>query len=297
MIFIRDFFMLNDLKHRLYDLMEVPAYKNNTGWYYEFFMMGLILMNGVALIAGTVDWIQQQYESLLIPFEYISVVIFSVEYIILLWVCTQNHKYHDPVMGRIRYAMTPIAIINLVSVLPALIPFLIPVNLSSLRLFRLFRMIRLLKLTKYSDSLKTLMKALDSRKEQLIMTCIITGFLVVVASIFMFYAETAENPSPAFADIPHTIWWAFVKLSPISNEPGVPVTVNGKMIMSLLAILEIGIFAIPAGIMAGAFDEQWKADKSRKQLNECKKDLNQIKKGICPHCRQPFDIIQEEGED
>lgn len=68
--------MLNHLKHRLYELMEVPAYKNNTGWYYEFFMMGLILLNGLAMIVGTVDWIQQQYDWILIPFEIVSVLIF-----------------------------------------------------------------------------------------------------------------------------------------------------------------------------------------------------------------------------
>jgi len=271
--------------------MEVPAYKNNTGWYYEFFMMGLILLNGIALIVGTIDWVQQQFDWILVPFEIISVLIFTIEYIILLWVCTERKEYSDPIKGRIKYAMTPIAIINLVSVLPAFIPFLLPVNLQSLRLLRLFRMIRLLKLTKYSDSLKTLIKALDSRKEQLIMTCIITALLVVLASIFMFYAEASENPSPAFSDIPHTIWWAFVKLSPISAEPGTPITMTGKMILSLLAIIEIGIFAIPAGIMASAFDEQWKADKkdNKKQLNECKTELKQVHDGICPHCKQPFD--------
>jgi voltage-gated potassium channel len=283
--------MLNALKHRLYELMEVPAYKNNTGWFYEFFMMGLILLNGIAMIIGTVDWIQLQYDWILGPFEIISVLIFSIEYIILLWVCTERKEYSDPIRGRIKYAMTPIAIINLVSVLPAFVPFLLPIDLRSLRLFRLFRMIRLLKLTKYSDSLKTLIKVLDSRKEQLIMTCLITAFLVLIAAIFMFYAETGENISPAFSDIPHTIWWSFVKLSPISTEPGAPVTMNGKMILSLLAIIEIGIFAIPAGIMAGAFEEQWKADKkeNKKQLTECKIELKQVHNGICPHCKQPFD--------
>jgi voltage-gated potassium channel len=283
--------MFNDLKHQLYELMEVPAYKNNTGWYYEFFMMGLILLNGIAMIIGTVDWIQLQYDWILLPFEIVSVLIFSIEYIILLWVCTEHKEYSDPIWGRIKYAMTPIAIINLVSVLPAFVPFLLPIDLRSLRLFRLFRMIRLLKLTKYSDSLKTLLKVLDSRKEQLIMTCLITAFLVLIAAIFMFYAETGENSSPAFSDIPHTIWWSFVKLSPISTEPGAPVTMNGKVILSLLAIIEIGIFAIPAGIMAGAFEEQWKADKknNKRQLTECKTELKQVLNGICPHCKQPFD--------
>lgn len=291
--------MLHEIKHTLYDLMEVPAYENNKGWIYEFFMMGLILLNGIALILGTVDWVQQQYDWFLIPFEIVSVVIFTIEYLVLLWVCTENKKYSDPIRGRIKYAMTPIAIINLVSVLPAFIPFILPINLSALRMIRLFRILRLLKLTKYSNSLKTLYRAVNSRKEQLIMTCLIIGFLVVIASIFIFYAENGHNPEPAFADIPHTLWWSFVKLSPISTEPGTPVTIWGKVVASSLAILEIGIFAIPAAIMANAFEEQWKNDRSAKdkELRECRSELRAARRRHCPHCNGELDErMVENGE-
>lgn len=192
------------------------------------------------------------------------------------------------------WELTPIALINLISVLPGIIPLLFPINLSALRMIRLFRIFRLLKLTKYSNSLKTLTRALDSRKEQLIMTCVIIGLFVVIASIFIFYAENGENPSPAFADIPHTLWWSFVKLSPISTEPGTPITMWGKVVVSFLAILEIGIFAIPAGIMASAFDEQWKSDRAaREQLKECKRELRAVKRGVCPHCNG----VLEEGHE
>jgi len=284
--------VFGELKHRLYEIMEVPAYKNNRGWGYEFFMMALILANGIALIVGSVDWIQQQYGWFLIPFEIVSVLIFTAEYFILLWVCTENKHYKDPIRGRLKYAVTPIALINLISILPVLFPLVLPHDLQSLRLLRLFRMFRLLKLTKYSDSLKTLMKAVDSRKEQLIMTLIITAFLVVIAATFMYYAESGENPSPAFSDIPHTIWWSFVKISPISEEPGNPVTTTGKMIMSLLAIIEIGIFAIPAGIMASAFDEQWKSDRDHKEklLKECETKIHNLRMVSCPHCSTQIDL-------
>lgn len=283
--------MIQEIRQYLYATMEVPSSIDNQGWNYEVFMMVLIFLNAIAMIIGTVSSIQLQYDWFLIPFEYFSIIIFTIEYILLLWVCTENKEYSDPVMGRIRYAMTPIAIINLVSVLPAFIPFLAPFDLRALRMIRLFRVFRILKLSKYSDSLKTLFKALDAKKEQLLMTFLIIIFLVFMASIFIYYAENGDNPSPAFSDIPHTIWWGMVKLSPISEESGYPITGGGKMIASGLALLEIGIFAIPAGIMASAFEEQIRIDRDEKdrRLKECEIELDQIKEGICPHCKRPFD--------
>ena len=152
---------------------------------------------------------------------------------------------------------TPVALINLLSVLPAFIPLLIPFDLRALRLLRLFRIIRLLKLTKYSDSLKIIFRALDAKKEQFILTFIAVIVFVIITSIFVYYAETGENPSEAFADLPHTIWWGMETLSPVSAEDAVPITMTGKLIMTTYALLQIAIFAIPAGIMCSAFDEEW----------------------------------------
>jgi voltage-gated potassium channel len=283
--------MLKKIRAYLYATLEVHSMEDEQGGYFEAFMMGLIFANAVAMIMGTVPSVQLHYKWFLIPFEYISIAIFSLEYILLLWVCTENPEYRDPVYGRIRYAMTPIALINLVSVLPAFIPVLSPYDLRALRLFRLFRFFRILKLTKYSDSLKTLFRALESKKEQLFMTFLIIVLLVVMASVFIFYAENGDNPNPAFNDLPSTIWWGLVKLSPNSNESGYPVTAAGKMIASGLALLEIGIFAIPAGIMASAFQEQ--LNENRKEPDEniavCDTEISRNNGlTVCPHCGKPL---------
>lgn len=280
--------MIREIRQYLYATMEVPSAIDDQGWYYEVFMMVLIFSNVVAMIIGTVPSIQLEYDWFLIPFEFFSTIIFTIEYTLLLWVCTEQKEYSDPVWGRIRYAMTPIAIINLVSILPWIIPSLVPFDLQALRIFRLFRVFRILKLSNYSDSLKTLFKALDAKKEQLLMTFLIIIVLVVMASIFIYYAENGDNPSPAFSDIPHTIWWGIVKLSPISNESGYPITFGGKTIASVLALLEIGIFAIPAGIMASAFEEQFRIDRDKKdnRLKECEIKLVQNKERVCPHCNR-----------
>lgn len=288
--------MIQKIREYLYATMEVPASIDNQGWYYELFMMGLISLNAFAMIIGTVPWIQQQYDWLLTPFEYISIIIFTIEYLLLLWVCTENEEYKDPISGRIKYALTPIAIINLVSVLPAFIPFLAPFDLRALRMIRLFRVFRILKLSKYSDSLKTLFRALNAKKEQLLMTFLIILFIVVLSSVFIYYAENGENPSPAFSDIPQTIWWGIVTLSPISNESAYPITVTGKMIASIIALLEIAIFAIPAGIMCSAFEEQCNIDRAEKEkkLAECKIELTTIREGFCPHCMRPYSTEHDE---
>jgi voltage-gated potassium channel len=266
----------------LYDTMEVPASEDQQGLVYELFMAVLIILNAVAMIVGTVSSVQQQYEWILNPFEYFSILIFTVEYILLIWVCTESPLYNDPVRGRIRYMLTPIALINLASFLPAYIPFLIPFDLRALRILRLFRIIRLLKLTKYSDSLKIIFRAIDAKKEQFILTFIAVIVFVIITSIFIFYAENGENPSESFSDIPRTIWWGLETLSPVSSEDAVPITVTGKLIMTLYALLQIAVFAIPAGIMCSAFDEQW-----AKEYDDQKAAAEQALENrvvSCPHC-------------
>ncbi|HZK29862.1 MAG TPA: ion transporter [Methanoregula sp.] len=283
--------MLRKLRANLYATMEVPAIEDNQGGYYEVLMMSLIFANAFAMIVATVPSIKLNYDWFLMPFEHISIIIFSLEYLLLLWVCTENPAYQDPVYGRIRYAMTPIALINLISVIPAFIPVLEPYDLRVLRMFRLFRFFRILKLTKYSDSIQTLFKALDAKKEQLFMTLVIFILLVVMASVFLFYAENGANESAAFNDIPSTIWYSMVTLNPMSNEEGYPVTVAGKLIAAGLALLEIGIFAIPAGIMASAFEEQYnekQKDKDEKPT-VCEEEFTR-KDGPprCPHCGKSY---------
>jgi voltage-gated potassium channel len=267
--------------------MEVDSIEDKQGGYYEILMMGLIFANALAMIVDTVPSIKLNYDWFLMPFEQISIIIFSAEYILLLWVCTENPEYRDPVHGRIRYAMTPVALINLLSVMPAFIPVLQPYDLRALRMFRLFRFFRILKLTKYSDSLKTLFRALDAKKEQLFMTLVIIVLLVVMTSVFLFYAENGTNESAVFDDLPSTIWWGLITLNPMSNEEGYPVTVAGKLISAGMALLEIGIFAIPAGIMASAFEEEYK-EKEKEQ--EGQRTVCETESGrndgptVCPHC-------------
>lgn len=283
-----DVSLVGRLRRFLYDTMEVPASEDRQGLVYELFMSVLIILNAIAMIIGTVGAIQQEYDWILAPFEYFSLIIFSVEYVILLWVCTENPEFSDPVRGRINYILTPVALINLLSVLPAFIPFLVSFDLRALRLLRLFRIIRLLKLTKYSDSLKIIFRALDAKKEQFILTFVAVIVFVIITSIFVYYAENGTNPAEAFSDLPHTIWWGLETLSPVSGEDAVPITVTGKMIMTVYALLQIAIFAIPAGIMCSAFDEQWAKEYDASFRAPVDPPVARVQIS-CPHCAQTFE--------
>jgi voltage-gated potassium channel len=279
--------LVGKLKKYLYDTMEVPASEDQQGLVYELFMSVLIVLNAIAMIIGTVGAIQQEFDWILAPLEYFSLVIFSVEYILLLWVCTESPAFSDPIRGRFNYMLTPVAVINLLSVLPAFIPLLIPFDLRALRLLRLFRIIRLLKLTKYSDSLKIIFRALDAKKEQFILTFVAVIVFVIITSIFVYYAETGENPAEAFSDLPHTIWWGMETLSPVSGEDAVPITMTGRLIMTTYALLQIAIFAIPAGIMCSAFDEEWAKEH---EARTCAAEAASSKTLVsCPHCEKSFE--------
>src|SRR5262249_49718089 len=157
------------------------------------------------------------------------------------------------VIGRLRYVLSPMALVDLVAVLPSLIPGG-TLDLRFARSIRLFRLLRSLKLARYSRSLQTLGRVLQSRKEQLGVTRFAGMVLLVCAACSIYFAEHEAQPK-SFPHIPAAMWWGVVTLTTVGYGDVYPVTALGKTIASVIAILGIGLFALPAGIVAGGFAE------------------------------------------
>ena len=138
-----------DLKTRISGILE-PGDEDSR--YFDPFIMGLILLNVAAVVLATVDWLYLRYASFFNAFEIFSVAVFTVEYILRVWSCTANPEFKDPVRGRLRFMVTPLALIDLLAVLPFYLPFVFP-DLRFMRALRLFRLFRVLKLARYSSIL------------------------------------------------------------------------------------------------------------------------------------------------
>ena len=258
-----------DLKSRILGILE-PGDEDSR--YFDPFIIGLIFLNVAAVVLETVDWINLRYAALFNAFEIFSVAVFTVEYTLRVWSCTANPDFKDPVRGRLRFMVTPLALIDLMAVLPFYLPFVFA-DLRIMRALRLFRLLRVLKLARYSDSLKTFVEVLRLKKEELLLMLFAIMILLVVSSSLMYDVENEAQPD-AFSSIPAAMWWGIVTLATVGYGDVYPVTPWGKLIGSIVVILGIGLFALPTGVLASGFAEVLARRKEDKKNAEM----------ICPHC-------------
>jgi voltage-gated potassium channel len=231
-------------------------------------IQALIAVNVVALVAETVPSIGASYATHFAVLERVSIAIFSVEYVLRIASCTVDARFRRPVLGRLRYALTPMAVIDLLAVAPAYLPW-VAADLRELRAVRLMRVFRVLKLGRYSRAVRSLGSAILSRKEELAIVGFAMGILLLLASSLLYFAERDAQPV-AFGSIPAAAWWGVATLTTVGYGDVAPVTVLGKLAASLVAFMGIGLFALPAGILGSAFVEQL---RRQKRCPHCGKDL------------------------
>lgn len=242
------------LKSRTYQILEKAEKGDKTSLIFDIFILTLIILNVISVPLETVKGLYNQYSSIFWYFEIISVIIFTIEYILRLWSCTSSIKYKRRIIGRIKFLSTMPLLIDLFAILPFYIPMIIPVDLRFIRILRLFRMFRIFKMGRYSNSLVIIVTVLKRKKEELVMTLVFTILLIFIASTLMYYAESSTQPDK-FTSIPATFWWGICTLTTVGYGDVFPVTPLGKIFSGVISLLGIGIVALPSGILASGFTE------------------------------------------
>lgn len=261
------------LRQRCFEILEVASAGDPASRLFDLAMITLIIANVLAVILGTVGSIQARYGTFLYAFEVFSVAVFTVEYLLRVWSCSVDPRYAHGLRGRLRFAARPLLVIDLLAILPFYLAFL-AVDLRVLRAFRLFRLVRIAKLARYSRSLQALGRVMWLKKEELVLTVFALFVLLIVASTLVYYAEREAQPE-VFSSVPAAMWWGVATLTTVGYGDVYPVTWLGKAMAAVVAVLGIGMFALPAGILGSGFMEalQERAEAPRR----------------CPHCGEPLE--------
>ena len=222
----------------------------------------LIFLNVLAVIYETVDGLYAAYKAWFDGFEYFSIGVFTLEYIVRLTLCVKDKRFQRPVVGRLKYALTPLALVDLFSVLPFYLPLIFPFDLRFIRIVRLLRVFRILKIGHYSEKLSLIKKVIHAKRGELMVTLLMAFIILVLNSCLIYFAEHDAQPV-AFPDIPSTIWWCFMTLSTMGYKDIVPITTFGKLVHVVDTFVGIGLFALPAGILGEGFVEE--ISKKRKR--------------------------------
>ena len=243
--------MAESLRTRIYKIVESTHPDDLHGQWFDYFIVALIITNVIAVILETVEGLYVAYTEFFTGFELFSVAVFTVEYLVRLWVVVDspNENYRHPFNGRLRYAVTPMALIDIAAILPFYLSLLIPVDL---RFMRVFRLLRLLKLTRYSTALQTLGAVLYDQRRTLGASIFVMLILLVFSSSIIYLVEKDAQPE-AFSSIPKAMWWGLATLTTVGYGDVTPATGIGKVFGATIMILGIGMAALPAGILATGF--------------------------------------------
>lgn len=260
------------LQKRCWEILEVAKAGDKASKVVDYLMLLLICLNILAVIIGSIQSVQSEFGYYLNLFEGFSVFIFTIEYLLRIWSCVSEQRFQSPILGRIKWMLSPMALIDLLAILPFYIPFF-TIDLRFMRIFRLFRIIRILKLARYYQSLQLIKTVILTKKEELILSLVSMLVLLIFASTFIYYCENEAQPE-AYPNIPAAMWWAVVTLTTVGYGDVYPITVVGKLFAALIAIAGVGMVALPTGIIGAGFIEEIQKQKTKR-----------IK---CPHCGKEF---------
>ena len=263
------------MRGRVWEIVESDQGGNRVSLGFDLFILVAIAVSIVGLVLGTVERINDRAPELFITIEIVTVGIFTVEWLLRIWSCVDDPsgKYRHPVTGRIRYALSPIALVDLVAILPFYAVLFFPDAGLDLRFLRAVRLAaRVARLSRYSKTMTIMSRVLSNASRELIAVIVVMALLLLIASSLMYFAEHESQPD-TFASIPASMWWAIITVTTVGYGDAIPVTIWGRILTAALAVFGIGIIALPAGILGNGFVEE---TRRQRRLMESE--------NRCPHC-------------
>lgn len=239
------------LRHKVHLVLEAGRNSGRLGLLFEIFLIILIVANAVAVSLDSIPRYAAAYGRWFQWFEVVSVAIFTIEYALRVWTAPEDPRYVErPVADRLRYMAQPYMVIDLIAIAPAYIALFMP--FADLRILRLFRLFRLLKIARYSPAVSTLIHVLSLERRALFGTLLLLLCLTCLCAEAMYIIEGQAQPR-VFGDLPSCMYWAIITLTTVGYGDVTPITAAGRFLAGITAVMGLGLFALPVGIIASAF--------------------------------------------
>lgn len=227
-------------------------------------LFALIVLNALLVFVETTPDLPSATAAAMLAFGLASSVCFAVEYAARLWIADLVHPQASPCRARVRYALSPMGLIDLLAFAPGLLVLVVPLSPSTLNAARIVRLVRLVKLSRYMRGLRSVSRVLRKRRSEIVAAFMVLALLTVTASVLMYEIEHPVQPEK-FDSVFTGMYWAMTTITSTGYGDLVPVTAPGRLVGFLTMVLSIAVVAIPAGIFSAGFVSEFKAQDARER--------------------------------
>jgi len=237
-------------RDRLLEILDKGRADDTVSKICDYFLSILIILNLVSICLESIDSIDFTYGHLFYIFEIFSLVIFTTEYFLRIWVAASNSEVANSILERrLKYIFSLTGLIDLIAILPGILQF-VGVGLD-LRWLRIMRLIRLLKISHYTSAFDDLFEVLIEERKPLAATLYLLLVAIFFSSSCLYLIE--GDVQSAFVSIPESMWWSVVTLTTVGYGDVSPITPLGKFIGALTSIIGVLTVAMMTGIVSSAF--------------------------------------------
>jgi voltage-gated potassium channel len=242
------------VRRRCYEILEQGPVGDRTSMLVDRLLVLLILINLVAVALESMPDLAARYGRWFDAIELVSLIAFTLEYGLRLWIAVEHRPYRhqSPARARWNYMKSAAGIVDLLAILPFWLALMFP---ADLRAILVVRAIRFLKIARYSPAMRSLLEVIYRERRALIGCVVILIGTTFIAASLMHLAEARAQPDK-FGTVPDAMWWAIVTLGTIGYGDVVPITVIGKLIAGVTIFLGLIMVALPVGIIASGFAEE-----------------------------------------
>ena len=246
---------MKDAQYRIYQLLEKAEEGDKASRVVDVGLSVLVFVNVIAVSLETVDSLRQAYAGLFWWVETVSVTLFAIEYSLRFWSvgASAAERGITPLKARLSYMFSPTGIIDLVAILPSLLPLLF--GSIDLRWLRILRLARLFKFSHYTSALEDLISSVRRERQAFVATIYLLFLALMISSTLIYVLEHDLQPD-YFGSIPESMWWSFVTLTTVGYGDVVPISAAGRAVAAMTALMGVCVVALLTGIVATGFSKQ-----------------------------------------
>ena len=265
---IKEFAELNrgrTFRQKIHAMVFESAYGGKLQTIFDTFIGIWVIISVLAVVLESIQSVSYLINLEFVILDTVAVGIFTIEYLMRIYACVEEPRFRHGFLGRFKQARNPSTIIDLLAIMPFFLEVLLGTVLD-LRFLRTFRLARLLKLTRYNDSTKILTTVI-AREWPVISASAFIMILMVIMTASLGYVFEHEAQPEKFDNIPNSVYWAVITLASVGYGDISPITPIGRFMTVVMALLGIGIFAIPAALLASAFGDQLQKERELLKSN------------------------------